>query len=70
MTEIDDIEGFRIGDKVWADKAMFDAFPEPYVVTGFRRNLLSIWTIEVVREGAPPGNRGTSFYPKELSHRD
>jgi hypothetical protein len=70
MTGITELDGFKVGDKVWADKAKFDTFPEPYVVVGFERNLLSMGLVRVVEEGAPAGSRGTSFYPEELSHRD
>jgi hypothetical protein len=71
MTEITEVDGFKIGDKVWADKAKYDnGLIDPYVVVGFKRNLINLMLVLVVREGAPAGSRGTSFYPEELSHRD
>jgi hypothetical protein len=68
MAEIQEVDGFRIGDKVWADKAKFDYFPEKFIVTGFSHNAFGMQLVNVADEERP-GSK-TVFYPEELSHRD
>ncbi len=62
--------GFKIGDYVIADHALFDTFDgQTFKITELRRNLNNVELIKVV-DIARPDSVGTSFYPSELSWED
>lgn len=68
MNQLTELDGFHVGDKVWADKAEFDTFTEPYTVHSFGKNSLG-WDIVYVTEDGGNG-RLMCFYTRELSHCD
>ncbi|HKZ21143.1 MAG TPA: hypothetical protein VJQ57_13665 [Acidimicrobiia bacterium] len=63
------MSGFKIGDYVIADRALYDTFTETFVITGFGVNAFGRGLIEV-RAVGEPRSVGTSFYPDELSYED
>lgn len=58
--------GFEIGDKVIADKAIYEFLNEKFTVTGFEVNAIGRPLIVVVHTYENIGE--TVFYPEELSH--
>lgn len=61
--------GYEIGDYVKAPHALYDSFPETFLVSGFTHSLAGTPLVKVVR-AENPGGIGTTFYPSELSYED
>lgn len=63
------MSGFKIGDYVIADHAIFETFTETFVITEIRRNMFGreCYRVRAVGESR---SIGTTFYPDELSYED
>lgn len=58
---------FTVGDRVRADRALYDTFDDDYVVTGFEESLIGMDLVVVT---SVDGKSTTCFYPTELSLRE
>lgn len=65
------MNGFKIGDYVIADNAMYDDFRQTFVIVGFTKNRYGrplVRVQDIAHLGKSSGR--TSFYPHELSLED